>query len=298
MIYLTGGAVSFTQNTTPGIDLVPACTDPAPACQTPTTSGSTGLGLTSSDLTVPVNGPVTYTFGIQGNPTTTPPTGSVTFYDGQNVISGCDAVPLTIISAGPKYKATCSTSYALFGSRGITGVYLGDSNYKALGLTLTQTITTSTGSAAGTFNVNTNQNDPCSLPPPHECGQVILHAAETGPYAGLLIFQGRASGLGLTIWPAAGAPNCTGTWLTDGTPGDANPVPEPCGPLGGLKGTIYAPHVKTGGPSDHDAGIHFRTWGLADLQIITGTVSMTFDGNMRLTYEPGEYANGDTHLVE
>jgi hypothetical protein len=296
MIYLTGGDESFTQNTTPGSDLVPGCTDPAPACQTPTTSG-TGLGLTSSDSTVPVNTNVTYRYTLRGNPTTQIPTGNVAFYDGQNLISGCESVPLAFFS-GTSYRASCTTSYPLFGSRGITGVYLGDATYKAVGLTLTQTITTSTGSAAGTFNVNTNQNDPCSLPSPHECGQVVLHAPETGPYAGLLIFQGRASGLGLTIWPAAGAPTCTGNWLTDGTPGNANPVPDPCGPLGGLKGTIYAPHVKTGGPSDHDAGIHFRTWGLADLQIITGTVSMTFDGNMRLTYQPGEYANGDTHLVE
>jgi hypothetical protein len=250
---------------------------------------------------VPVNSDVTFTFTLQANGSGVAPTGSVSFYDGQNLInckpSGTpNPVALTLVS-GTKYTATCRTSYPLFGTRGITGVYSGNATYKALGLTLTQTITTSTNSAAGTFNVNTNVTDPCSLPSPNVCGQVILHAPETGPYSGLLVFQGRASGLGLTIWPAAGAPACTGNWLTDGTPGDPNPVPEPCGPLGGLKGTIYAPHVKTGS-GDHDAGVQIQTWGLADLQIITGKASLTFNGNMRLTYDAGEYANGNTHLVE
>jgi hypothetical protein len=129
------------------------------------------------------------------------------------------------------------------------------------------------------------------------CNQVILHAPTSGPYAGLLIFQDRASGLGLKIWPYAGAAACTGNWMTDGVPPDTHAIPAPCGPLGGLSGTIYAPHLKNGS-QDHDAGINFRASGLANLQLISGTVSLTYPENTRFSYRPSDFANGQVHLVE
>jgi hypothetical protein len=129
------------------------------------------------------------------------------------------------------------------------------------------------------------------------CGRVILHAQSSGDYAGLLIFQARSAGLGLQIWPGAGAADCTGNWMTDGVPPNGNPVPQPCGPLGGLSGTIYAPHQSTGS-DDWDAVVNLNASGLANVQFIVAEISMNYAEDARFAYDPKEFANGHIHLVE
>jgi hypothetical protein len=297
MIYLTGGQESFQENTSPGTNLVQSC-PPVPSgslCIAPVISGN-GNGISSSPANITVNQSVTYTLNITGNPTTTPPTGTVSFYDGQSAI--CSNVPL-VAGSSPKWRATCTTSFPLVGTRGITAVYSGDTRYAMASSVMTETINPPAGVSAGTFNICTGP--PCGADGAQSMGEpintVVLHAMETGPYAGILAWQDRQSGLGLKIWPYKGAADCSGNWFTAGVPPDTTPIPQPCGPLGGLKGTIYAPHLKNGS-TDHDASINFRGSGLAYLQVITGTASFAYPGDIRFYYEPSTFANGKTHLVE
>ncbi len=261
-----------------------------------TTGGSNGL--TGAPASTTVGTTVTYTMNLappSGQPI--PSGGTVAFFDGDDPIAGCTAQPVSPVSG--KARATCATSYQLFGTRWITAVYSGDAVYAPAGDTFKETINPPAGVAVGVIDVCTGPTcgatGTCSIPEP--CNQVVLHAPTAGPYAGMLIFQDRSSGLGVRLWPHAGAPACTGSWMTDGVPPDANPVPQPCGPLGGLKGTVYAPHQSTGA-SDWDADVSLRTGGLANLQIIAAQISLTYESNTRIAYRPEDFANGKIHLVE
>ncbi|HYN70220.1 MAG TPA: Ig-like domain-containing protein [Candidatus Eisenbacteria bacterium] len=290
MIYNSSGTESFSSSSLPGGDLVPACDTLASTCL-PVTITGTGNGLSASPGTTSTGTTVTYTMRVLGTPR---PTGTITFYDGETPISGCADLPAVPVSGSTtKAQATCSTSYALFGTRGITGVYLGDAVYAPIGDTFTETINPPAGEAADNVVLNTITS-PCATAP---CGQVLLHAPTSGEYSGLLIFQARSSGLGLQIWPDLGATACAGTWMTDGVPPDTSPIPAPCGPLGGLSGTIYAPHQSTGS-DDWDAVVNINATGLANVQIIAAQISLTYDQNVRFAYDPGSFANGRIHLVE
>ncbi len=117
------------------------------------------------------------------------------------------------------------------------------------------------------------------------CGQIVLHAPSSGRYGGLLVFQDRTDVGRVTIAPLLGAPACVGDWMTDGVPPDTNAVPDPCGPLGGLRGTIYAPHQSTGSPADFDSIVEIEASGVANLQVIAAEIQLTaLNGQTRLTF--------------
>ena len=110
---------------------------------------------------------------------------------------------------------------------------------------------------------------------------------DLGTVRGLLIFDDIFSGaLGIVqIAPLLGAPACAGTWMTDGVAPDTHAIPAPCGPLGGLSGTIYAPHQSDGSPNDWDAIVDIGASGLANLQVIAAEVHLTtLDTQIRLDF--------------
>jgi hypothetical protein len=92
---------------------------------------ATTTTLSSSGSPSPFGGQVTYTATIAS----APDGGTVSFKDGQTVISGCGTQPIT---GG---AATCGVSYTTAGSHSITAVYSGDSNYlESSSSALTQTV--------------------------------------------------------------------------------------------------------------------------------------------------------------
>ena len=253
-----------------------------------------GNGLSAAPLNTTVGTTVTYNMSllkVSGQPK---PTGTVTFYDGDvpiacaNPTLGGDANHLT---------ATCDTSYSRFGERWITAVYSGDTVYAPVGDTVRETINPPSGETVGVINLCTGPPCGASAPCINGACEIVLHAPTSGRYSGMLIFQDRADGLGLKIWPYLGLPACTGNWMTDGVPPNTQPVPQPCGALGGLSGTIYAPHQSTGA-SDWDAVVNFRTSGLANLQVIAAQISLNYDTDTRFAFNAASFANGKIHLVE
>jgi len=293
MIYNSGGNESFSSSTLPGSGLVPPCDPGTSSCIGPIITGG-GNGLSGTPGSTTVNTTVTYRMSllkVTGQPK---PTGTIDFYDGQ------DPIACTVVYGGDANHlvATCATSYPLFGTRWITAVYSGDAIYAPTGDTFKETINPPAGEAVGVIDICTGAvcgaNAACNVAP---CSEVVLHAPTSGPYAGLLFFQERSSGLGVRLWPYQGAPACTGNWMTDGVPPDPNPVPQPCGPIGGLSGTVYAPHQSTGS-DDWDVVVNLRTGGLANLQIIAAQISLAYESNSRLAYDSTSFANGRIRLVE
>ena len=298
MIYNSGEAEAFSSSTSPGQDLVPACDPAAPsACIKPTIIGG-GNGLSASANNIAPNTNVTYTFTIQGTPAKGSPTGTMTFYDGDNVITGCLNKAVTA-GVAQRATATWTTQYPLFGNRAISAVYVqascrtavkcyGDANYAPVGANLPapgETIKPQPKGAMDNFQVVTT-------------GQVLLSAPTSNPYSGVLIFQDRTSGLSVTISSGSGLGACPANFMTAGvSPPNPLLVPAPCGQLGGLSGTIYAPHQ---GPDlATSATVNLEGSGLANLQIIAAQISLnTTDQNVRFAYRPEVFANGKIHLVE
>ena len=259
---------------------------------------------------------MTYTLTLTATPR--PSGGTITFYDGSDPISaGCTGVPLTVVSA-TKVKATCTTSYGELGERWTTAVYSGDLVYKAVaGNPMKKTISPSglpasnfficTGSstrvecgASGACTTETTPT-PWSNPPASEpCGRVLLHAM-TG---GVLYFQDRTSNFDVRLWPSVGLAPCTDqspTWMTDGVPGTpeaAAPVPRPCGQLGGISGTIYAPYAKTTAASPVDTFVNVKADGSANIQIVSARIRLSYNTEMRFTFDPSEFAGGSICLTE
>jgi Flp pilus assembly protein TadG len=269
MIYSEGGG-SASQSTTTANDLVPA---PIAGHQTFKT-----VDLVASPSTVDANGSVTFTL------TLTPasnglalPTGTVDFYDGDVQI--CAASPLIQIQNGHNpVKATCVATFPIYGTRAISAVYTGDSIYNAAGDTATETVRTPNGVTTGPILIQTT-------------GKVDLYGPTTGPYSGLTLFQDRASNLTMRLSPGGShAPGCPGNFMTAGVGADTNPVPNPCGAMGGLQGTIYAPN--------QDALVMITSSGMADLQVIAGKIEVDSGASSRFGFDASKFANSSIHLVE
>jgi Flp pilus assembly protein TadG len=269
MIYSEGGG-SASQSTTTANDLVP-----------PAIPGHSNLGtidVASSLLTANVGDIVTFKTTLTppkaGNPA---PTGTVDVYDGNVQI--CSATPVAAVQLGKNIVfANCVTSFAIYGTRAISAVYSGDSYWNAAGDTLSEVIKTPAGTTTGPITIDTT-------------GKVDIFGPKTGSYSGLTLFQERNSNLTVTLAPGnSNAGKCGAGFMTKGVPPDASAVPDACGAIGGLQGTVYAPNPT--------ALVLIEASGLANLQVIAGMIEVDSGAYARFGYNGALFANGSIHLVE
>jgi hypothetical protein len=107
----------------------------------------------------------------------------------------------------------------------------------------------------------------------------------------LTIFQDRTSNLTITLAPGnSSAGKCAGNFMTKGVLPDLTPVPDACGDIGGLQGTVYAAH--------QNALVMIQASGMANLQIISGEIQVDSDADARFGYKASVFANSTIHLVE
>ena len=294
MIYNTLGSSSSTLD--PGDDLIVAIKPSVPRQYTPKTPTLTVQTTANPKITskgeINTGQAVVLTFEI--SKATAPagagnPGGTMTFYDGFNPISpGCTNVTMSN-GGGGKFTGTCTTSaYPSPGTHYFTALYSGDA-------------ITQYNPAQGTFKMSVDSGINIST-----SGNVKLYGMSSTQYAGLTIFQDRSNGSSINIDTLTGLAACTGSWMTSGVPGSGGSVPGPCGPLGGLRGTIYAP---SSGPdcsfadSDTNAAagcavVTITASGLADMQIISNEIYITNNAAARFAYTPSQFANGKIRLVE
>ena len=325
-IYNSGGSEAFSENFPSDTTLIPTVCPP-PVGSLCEVTGTPVLHPPGNPIHA--DHPVTYKLTVPkgtfaGAPVPTGTAASFTFYNGSTPIV-CEAPGLTVTTVGTSLVAECTTRYTKFGSKGITAVYAGDAIYAATGDMNTQEVNPAPSASQDNIDLRTD-TAPCSWDPVTDpCGRIVLHAPTAGRYSGLLIFQDRAPGelegaLGMLIQPALGAGACDMTtvstplgdqpkFMADGVPSygapfNTLPVPDPCGPLGGLSGTIYAAH--TAGPgaghaSDWDAVVNIMGSGLAKIQIIGAEIDFT-QGNpshqARFAFNASDFANGKIRLVE
>jgi Flp pilus assembly protein TadG len=269
LVYSEGGG-SASQSTTTANDLVP---DPI--------AGHTNFknaDLTTSKTNVAPNTNVDLTFTLAPNGGSAPvPTGTADFYDGNVQI--CSAVPLTQLQVGKnKVTAVCTASWAIWGTRAISVVYPGDAYYNPVGDTLTQTVSTPNGTTTGPIQIDTT-------------GKVDLHAPSSGPYAGMVLFQERSSALTMILSPGnSRAGNCPGNFMWKGVAPDTSAIPDACGDIGGIQGTIYA--------ANDDAAVMITASGMANLQVIAGKIVVNSGANARFGFDASKFANSSIHLVE
>ena len=269
MIYNSSGNAAVSTN--PGVDLVPGKVKgfkdpkiPNGLTASPSKNWTTGMS-------------VALTFEIEKDKAASPlPTGTMTFYEGQNPITGCSDLAVGAGSNSNAVKAVCATSWATFGTKSISAVYFGDGFYNAIGDTLTITIPATAGSQIAAINISTT-------------GAVTLHGPASGPYKGVTIFQDRSSNLTITLSPGSGSTAaCPLGFMTTGVPNGT--APDPCGGLGGLQGTVYA--------ANEDALVYITASGLANLQVIAGKIQVDSNADARFAFTPQFFANGDIRLVE
>jgi len=269
MIYSEGGG-SASQSTTTANDLVP-----------PPVAGHANLNtvdLTSSLSPANVGDTVTFTMTLKPARASDPvPSGTVDVYDGNVQI--CSATPVVVIQAGKNpVAAACVASFSIYGTRAISAVYSGNASYNAAGDTLSEVIRTPAGTTTGPITIDTT-------------GKVDLVGPKNGPYSGLTLFQERSSSLTVTLAPGnSNAGKCPAGFMTKGVPPDASAVPDACGAIGGLQGTVYA--------ANPDALVLIEASGLANLQVIAGMIEVDSAANARFGYDGALFANGSIHLVE
>ena len=111
----------------------------------------------------------------------------------------------------------------------------------------------------------------------------------SGSYSGLTIFQDRTSNLTITLAPGSSGVTCPSNYMTADL---SNPTGwmTGCGPMGGIRGTIYAAH--------RDALVYITAGGLAQLQVIAGMVQVDSAANARFGFHSSFFANNRVHLVE
>ena len=264
LIY-NGSAAGPSQSTNPGTDHVPVAV--------PTKLSAKKPELKSSNSPSDPGESTTFTFSIEKNGTVLP-TGTMTFYDGDSV--ACAAVPV-VPDGTTKVQATCTRAFALWGTHAISAVYSGDTLYNAIGDAIIQTIRSPGGTPTAPITLLTT-------------GAVKLSAPTGGPYQGLLIFQDRDSNLTLTIEPGTASAIACPTGFMGADLSGYSDWKGGCGRIGGLKGTIYAPH--------DDALVLITAGGLARLQVIAGQIQIDSGADARFAYDASSFHNTGIALVE
>ena len=119
--------------------------------------------------------------------------------------------------------------------------------------------------AAGPVDIETN-------------GSVVLSPMTSGIYSGMTVFLDRASSQVISIKPSNAVQCAT-----------VAPVGEPQGCIGGISGTLYAPH--------QDATVIVKAAGTANLQVIAGKMLIQNGSTARFTYKSG-FATETLYLYE
>ena len=109
-------------------------------------------------------------------------------------------------------------------------------------------------------------------------GTVILSPATSGLYTGMTIFMERDSDEVVVVKPS-NAGQCASTAAAG----------EPQGCIGGISGTVYAPHP--------DATVVVKASGTANLQVISGKMLIQNGNTARFTYKSG-FATETLYLYE
>jgi hypothetical protein len=195
----------------------------------PVTVTQAGSLVTLSPTVIPtpvVDQPVTFTATVSVAPPATVAsdiiafTGTVSFTDGSNPITGCTALSLTNNSAAGTASAACTTSSltAAASPHSINAAYSGDSNYNAAGASTLQPI------GVDTPTVGTPSASPAS---PSVNQQVTLSATATPangysvviPFAGTMSFTSGTTTVcaSAPVTPATGAASCQVSSLPGGT---------------------------------------------------------------------------------
>lgn len=323
MIYNTNATQSYARPTAPWTGDLPPCAGP---CQPLTSAVMTGpAGINIETPTTAPGYKLTLTA-----PTAPNPSGKVTFYNGQDVLPGCVDVVVAPLST-KQATATCMVTFHEFGRMFITGVYSDSSAaHASISANMFTDVTPNAILGFGGFSLCTGAvcgaSAPCATPPVPGGACVVLLTAPplSAPFHGMLMFQERflgteGGGLGVVLKPARGLPDCVDTghapgdppsWVTAGVPSGPNPgtpPPLPCGALGGLDGTVYAPHARSDTcpisppPTGcvHDAAVEFRSDGATYLQIIAGNIYLQFNNDVRFLFDLSHFAGGGRiRLVE
>ena len=276
----SAGVMIYNSSGGGGLDIAPdpdLAGDPDPSLPTPIVT------LTSNDYTATIGEQVTYTFHVNQNGTSKL-SGTVDFYDGSTKSSsvGSATCPTLTKTNSGNFSATCKQTYGVDGTHGIAAVFISsDSLYNNVEAILAPPEVVS--SPAGTISISTT-------------GNVKLSGVKSTVYQGIVIFHDRTSDRSVTLSPGSGLAACSPTDLitVNGVTGPAwalmQPPPAPCGALGGVEGTIYAPN--------EDALVTLTASGVADLQIIAGRILITSGATARFSFTASKFAGGRIRLVE
>lgn len=238
---------------------------------------------------------VKYTFEIEPAAVPGAPklNGVVEFYDGDYRITGpAKCQPKTITDKDTRQKVECTIVYGSgdIGTHGISVVFHSSdtcsssacyNNIEAV-LDPVQVVTGGNGSA-GDIVLETT-------------GNVQLAGVKAGPYKGIVMFQDRTSDGEIVLSQASGLAACgpTTSVTVAGVTGPQwalqQPPPAPCGALGGIEGTIYAPH--------QESLVTTTVSGSADIQIIAGKMLINSVATTRFAFDSSKFAGNRVVLIE
>ena len=260
---------------------------------------------TSTDIkpskNVAINTPVTIIFKLEKKDPYGVPTGTVTFYDGFDLLMSCGPGGVVAVAPDPadptkRALATCGPiTFAGYGTHWLTAIYSGDANYNPSECTTRLPSGTNCPQVGGDkdpieLTITSTAATAGSVSIANSSGTVLLSGPTGGKYSGVTIFQDLASKNTILVQPADGLAACPIDFMTAGTPAGSGTVPAACGALGGIRGTIYAPNA--------DALVLIKASGLANLQVISGMIQVDADASGRFAFTPSLFANGHIHLVE
>jgi Flp pilus assembly protein TadG len=200
--------------------------------------------------------------------------GTLHFYDGSTQLDspGDPNCPTkTQAALGGAFQQVCKIAWAVttdVGTHGLSGVFVSsNATYESAEIIQNPRTVVKVAGVVG--------------------GTTALKAMSSGPFAGFVIWQAKASAVNMIISPQSALPACSGTWMTDGIPATA---PLPCGDMGGIEGTIYSGNATS--------QVQITASGLADMQIIAGRILVTNGVDARFAFTGGKFALGSIRLVE
>jgi hypothetical protein len=245
------------------------------------------ITIESSKYEAGVGKRVTYTANVEASDGGLRLDGTISFHDGTPAIATCTP---RRISGVAKITVKCEVKYTAtqVGAHGISVVFLSsDTCSSASCYNNAEAVLTPEQSVV---SKSVNSSDIALL----TSGNVQLSGQNSGRYQGIVMFQDREGGGDIKLSYGSGlATTCSPTTpiTVRGLTGPEwalqqdNLPPQPCGVLGGIEGTICAP--------DEDSDVHTTISGLANVQIIAGTMKINSSSTTRFAYD-GELFAGSS----